>query len=135
MIGLVTRRRWLVGLGVAVVLGACSRRLRLGPWRPKSSAAELALVRRINAIANEFNELYSLGDVQQHYFARESAGELLARLFPERPLEEISRLSDAKLVDSLRLASHSDFDAGRVVMVAGWLLSRTEAQLCLLAVT
>jgi hypothetical protein len=130
---LTTRRAVLVGSVAAGVL-AFTKQHRLWPWFRRASAAEMALVRRIDAIANASSELSRLGELQQHYFTRETASELIDELFPGSTLEQISSLSDAKLEESLRLATRADFDAGRVVPVAGWLLARTEALLCRLAV-
>jgi hypothetical protein len=91
------------------------------------------LVRRINAIADASSELRRLGELQQHYLTRETAREIIEQLFPGSSLEQVASLSDASLEESLRLATRADFDAGRVVPVAGWLLARTEASLCRLA--
>ncbi|HEY3253037.1 MAG TPA: hypothetical protein VGJ91_03780, partial [Polyangiaceae bacterium] len=114
--------------------GALAKRRRLLPWRPKPSALEIELIGRINAIANASSELAKLGELQQQYFRRKTASELIAELFPGISLAQVAGSSNATLEEWLHLATHADFDAGRVVAVAGWLLARTEALLCQLAV-
>jgi hypothetical protein len=92
------------------------------------------LVRRINAVANASSELANLGELQQHYFVRKTASQLIGELFPGMSFEQVASASDTQLEEWLNLATLADFDAGRVVAVAGWLLARTEALLCQLAV-
>ena len=128
-----TRRALLAGAASTGVLALAKQRRWL-PWFRHPSTAEAALVRRINAIANASSELARLGELQQHYLTRETARELIEELFPGSSLEQVSKLSDAELEACLGRSTRADFDAGRVVPVAGWLLARTEAVLCRLAV-
>jgi hypothetical protein len=46
---------------------------------------------------------------------------------------DIDSLSDEALRDDLRASIHRDFASDDVVVVGGWILSRTEARICAVA--
>ncbi len=67
--------------------------------------------------------------------ALRAQGEVSARRFAAATLERIDAArNDVQAVAALAEASRADLRAGRVVDVDGWTLSRTEVELCALAI-
>lgn len=91
-----------------------------------------AAARPLDWIPAGLGESRSAGLLGREYLATvpwEADREVLRRLLPR--LDHREAAGDAP-GEPLRRWVRDDFDAGRVVSVRGWLLSRTEARLCAL---
>jgi len=130
---MLARRRWLTfGLTLA---GLCALLREFLKETRGITDEERALVQRLNALSNASRELSRLGELQRAPFAPPAdVGALLRDLFGGLTMGQMGRLSDGALEDYLRRSTESDFESGRIVVVGGWFLARTEANLCRLAV-
>jgi hypothetical protein len=126
-----TRRA--VALGAAAGTLACCA-LWLHHSEDPSAAltdAEARVAARIARLLDSSHELSGLGKLER-WTLRRPLKALLLELFPGDRLAAADRWSDAELEVFLRAETRSDYDAGRITSVGGWLLAATEARICAL---
>lgn len=125
-----TRR--LVALGVAAAtLGCCVRWLQRSDSHSSLTEAEARVASRIASLLDASHELSGLGKLEP-WMLRRSVKTLLRELFPGDRLSAADTWTDLDLEAFLRAETRSDYDAGRITSVGGWLLAATEARICAL---
>jgi hypothetical protein len=126
-----TRRA--VALGAAAGTLACCA-LWLHHSEDPSAAltdAEARVAARIARLLDSSHELSGLGKLEP-LTLRRPVKMLLLELFTGESLAAADRWNDAELEAFLRAETRSDYDAGRITSVGGWLLAATEARICAL---
>jgi hypothetical protein len=126
-----TRRS--IALGVAAgTLGCCTLWLHRSA-DPSSTLtdAEARIAARIASLLDSSHELSGLGRLEP-WTLRRPVKTLLGELFPGDRLIAADAWSDLDLEAFLRAETRSDYAAGRITSVGGWLLAATEARICAL---
>ena len=114
-------------------LAACAA-AGLGPSRSADAAQSNQPGRVPSASAAYFGDqaaaVRALGESYLQLLGRDSGGDSV-RAASRRTLELIDRSRDQPgAIRALVRAVQRDFEQGRVVQVQGWILSKTEAELC-----
>jgi hypothetical protein len=126
------RRRFL-GVASLSVIGAGTLLLSQDIQPPDDTThEERTLSERITRLLSDWRKLKDLGEARLDQLRpRGTLGGLIRELYPEpRGVQAALARPSAILRAELSRRVASDFRAGRVESVSGWLVSRTEASIC-----
>jgi hypothetical protein len=130
-----TRRAILLVAGTTALFAASVSAELVLQRRDDSSPAERACAERLRRALEPGDPLRVFGRAFLGVAAsRSSVGEIVRELWSADDRLHDEAATSTRLLTMLAELVEADFAAGRLANVSGWLLSRTEALLCALAV-
>lgn len=128
-----TDRRRFLGVASLSALGAGALLMSQDVQPPDDTThEERTLSERITRLLADWRKLKDLGEARLDQLRpRGTLGGLIRELYPEpEDVQEALGISNGILRAELSQRVASDFRAGRMESVSGWLVSRTEASIC-----
>lgn len=125
-----TRRAVVLVLGSAAAWAASVlAELLISPHADDTTPTERAFAAHLKRSLDPTGQLHVLGRTYLSSLPqRPTVGILVRELVSSDGAATL--LSEREIVDFLSRCVEDDFAAGRIIIVSGWLLSRTEAALC-----